>query len=71
MDPVDPQRATIRWAYDLATCKSTVVASICWYCERAWYQISHTTEDRYREKYKEEKEGMATCMLFFCSSAVV
>ena len=55
MDPVDPQRATIRWAYDLATCKSTFVASTCWYCERAWYQISHTTEDRNREEYKETK----------------
>ena len=64
MDPVDPQRATIRWAYDLATCKSTFVASTCWYCERAWYQISHTTEDRHREEYKDKKRRDGDVHLF-------
>ena len=54
-DPVDPQRPTIRWAYDPLTGTSNAVGAGCWYCERAWYQVSHTTEDRDQEKYKKKK----------------
>ena len=53
--PGGPSESHHQVVSDLAACKSTFVASTCWYCERAWYQISHTTEDRNREEYKEKK----------------
>ena len=70
LDPVDPHRATIRWAYDPATGTSNSVGAGCWYCEPAWYQVSHT-EDRDREKYKRKKGKGGDVHRFFCSSAVV
>ena len=70
-DPVDPQRATIRWAYDPATASSPPKCANCWYCERAWYQVSHTSEDRHREKYKKKKGKDGDVHRLFCRSAMV
>ena len=53
--PRPPQATDVTWAYEPPTGKSTFVGSNCWCCERAWYQVSLTTEDRDREKYNNNK----------------
>lgn len=51
-DPVDEKRPRIRWAYDPLDGPGSGEGTNCWYCERAWCQISHTVEGRDRDLHK-------------------
>ena len=54
-DPADDSRLAIRWGYDTFDGPPNLIGTNCWYCERAWMQISHLQVDRDREKFKKLK----------------
>jgi len=54
-DPADDSRLAIRWGYDTFDGPPNLIGTNCWYCERAWMQISHLQVDRDREKFKNSK----------------
>ena len=51
-DPVDPDRAYLRWSNDKLDGPATALGANDWYCERAWDRIAHLAENRDREKHK-------------------
>jgi hypothetical protein len=54
-DPVDEQRKSIRWLYDLAdSVESNGKGSADYYCEGAFIDHCHEVGDRDREKYQQE-----------------
>ena len=48
-DLVDPQRSSIRWAYDkIFDLESNGIGANCWCCERTWSEHAHETGHRER-----------------------
>ena len=54
-DPVNPERDSIRWAYDRASDReSKGEGASCWYCWRAWAEIAQETVHRDRSIFQKD-----------------
>ena len=54
-DPVNPERDSIRWGYDLAAdLESKGEGASCWYCTRAWADTAHETVHRDRSRFQKD-----------------